>query len=268
MPQRRTSHTVAAAVVTLLVTAVLGIWFLGTQVFCVREVIVEGNRFRSAQEVVIASGIQGGENVFLLDETKVRESLEKDRYLRFMGMTVNLPQTVILRVTENSPQAVLTWLGVLVVIDDQGMVLERSGQLDIGLDLPVVTGVEVSDLTLGQPLSAKNPAQLVAMRSILSALNDLDLVQSVSELNVSNLDNLYLVTREGMKVSLGNTEQIIQKVGILKAVMNELTPEEMRQGSLDVTSGKVGDFSPKPVYDTGPKVDATRQPAVTATPKP
>ena len=95
---------------------------------------------------------------------------------------------------------------------------------------------------LGQVVSAPE-AQLRAMTETLAALYDNAATQYVSELNVSDPNAIYLYTRTGMRVDLGNSEGMGDKVIWMTGALRDLESRGETGGRLDVSSGDKADYS-------------------------
>lgn len=80
------------------------------------------------------------------------------------------------------------------------------------------------------------------MSAALAAIRQANAVSAVSELNVENPDNMYLVARSGMVVMLGDSENLAGKLLLAGAAMNDLQTRGITQGRLDVRSGTQADF--------------------------
>jgi cell division protein FtsQ len=263
MEYERTSparHPGRWAVIVVLAVAALGIFLLQHSVFVVRTVTVEGATRYTPQDVVRIAGIHDGQNVFTLDQQEIAQNLSQDQYLLLDSIYINYPNELILRVRERKPRAALTWMGVLVMLDEEGRVLETSNQLDARLQIPVVTGMEVTSMDVGMDLATRDPAQVRAMNAMLNELALQKVSALVSELNVANLDNLYLVTQEGMKVMLGDLENLEAKLGLARAVLDELRAGGIQTGSIDVSTTTVADYREVPIMANPYLPEATAVP--------
>lgn len=253
-------HPGRAAVIVVLLVTVVGIFLLQNGVFVVRSVTVEGATLYTPEQVVQIAGIHSGQSVFTIDQQAVAENLSRDRYLLLDSLYINYPSELILRVRERKSSAALPWLGVLNVLDSECRVLEKSAQLDTRMQVPVITGADVLSDTIGQTLATREPAQLEAIRAVLGELALQSVTARISELNVANLDNLYLITQEGMKILLGNGDELERKVGLMRAVLDELAAEGKVTGSLDVSTVTVADYRAVPIHAAEYLPDATAVP--------
>ena len=110
--------------------------------------------------------------------------------------------------------------------------------------MPVITGVTVTGCAVGQTVISNVAGQIQAASRVLQALWNSGLQQQVSELNLADLDNLYLITNSGMMVVLGDESAMADKLTWMQAVTQQLAAEGVTTGSLDVSSGTSAIYSP------------------------
>ena len=83
------------------------------------------------------------------------------------------------------------------------------------------------------------------MCNILKTLKALNAQDMVSEMNVSNSQELYLYTRTGIQVVLGDGEEMDKKLQWMKSAVADLESRGETRGRLDVSSGNKADFMPQ-----------------------
>lgn len=254
-PVRRPGH---AAIVVVLLAVVIGVALVLLQrnVFVLRNVSVEGNTRYSQQQVLEMSGLRQGQSIFALDQKEIARSLQEGGLLILESVYINYPNTLILHVHERFPKAALSRNGLYILLDELNIVLEIAGSLDPTLQIPVVTGMDAIRDDPGIELGVRIPAQLASMNEVLKELELQMVTARVSELNVTNLDNLYLVTKEGLIVNLGDSEQMEVKIGMMRAALDELKNRGMYSGTLDVSIPYTADYlegrDPEVHYTTEP----------------
>lgn len=244
-PRKQNTHPGAIALLAILALLAVAVIIVGNTVFIIKEVVVEGNRYCTAQEVIDAAGIVLGGSIFSVDESKVKSGVNANRYLQFAGMWRIYPSRLVLAVEENSPRATLHWMGMLVILGDDGIVLEQSAQIDTVVNVPVITGMQVNYVRVGQPISFSVAGQFDAVKAVLEELYFQNVIGEVSELNVAALDNLYLVTQDGLQVVLGSADNLADKIQLMRTGLNFLRGwKEVRGAVLDVTTGEAADYRP------------------------
>lgn len=208
-----------------------------SRVFVVREVSVEGNELRSDAEIVVRSGIELGQNIYSIDEKQVERNLSGDCYVKFIAMRLDLPDKVTLTVEEREARAAVNCAGVILLIDEEGVILERLSSMPSS-DVIVVSGLDVQLSAQGRTIDSARAEQMKNMKDILSALETGELSAQISELNVNDRNNLYLVSRTGVQIILGDANNLSEKLVWAKAVLEKLTEEGVMSGVLDVSTGK------------------------------
>lgn len=214
---------------------------LHSTVFRVRSINVYGNVNLSADEVVIQSGLAEGQNIFAIDKEQVEKRINANRYLKFQSLRRDYPDTVTLVVYERVPCAAFQSLGIQYMMDKSCMILEQTEHLTPMDGMIVVTGVQVDQAVMGSTLKLRDEDQLTACQGILYELETKGLLGAMSELNVSDLGNLYLVSVDGFSIRLGAYEQIGAKLISCMAVHKELINRGYANGTIDVSA---------PVYPT------------------
>jgi cell division septal protein FtsQ len=230
--------------------AAIGVVWLRTNVYVIQSVTVEGDMGAyTPAEVVACCGVHSGQSVFYVDQLKIAQALSQQLHLELDAVEVKYPNKLILSVHPRAPRAALSILGMLLMVDKDGLVLEASSQLDTRLQIPVVTGMEDVAWNMGRTVIPKDEAQLQAVHDVLNELELQLVITRASELNVAKLDNLYLITREGMKVELGDRSDMERKIGLMRAVLAELAKASVYTGSLDVSSGTVADYQEMQIFN-------------------
>lgn len=220
------------AAVCVLVILVRG------RIYVIREIEVTGNSMKSASEIAGQSGLYLGMNIMNVDRESVERNLSGDSYVKLLDVEVNLPDTVILRVSERSACAAVNCAGVILLISEDGYILERLTSVPETEGIVVVSGMDVSVGPQGRTIESDVAGQKRVMSAVLAAIRTAGMEKWVSELNVADMDNLYLVSDTGIQVLLGDEMQLEDKLVWTRAVMEKLTLDGVMSGVLDVSSGK------------------------------
>jgi len=240
-----TRHPGAAAFVGLLIVLAVAALIVSNMFFVVKTVAVQGNSFCTWEEILALSGIRPGDSMFSIDTNKVREGINANRYLSYVGLLREFPSHVTVLVEEHAPRAMLPSMGMLVLIGADGFVLEESPDIGMPLQVPTITGAQADRIRVGYPVIYSQAGQGAAAEAILDVLDSFGAASEVSELNVGALDNLYLITEDGLQVMLGSGQGMREKIALMMMLLPMLRENaEVRGGVLDVTSGITGDFRP------------------------
>lgn len=102
--------------------------FVHSGLFTLKKVLIYGNRHLGHVEVVELMNLRGGENLLTLSMEDVYEKLHSSAWVRTVSMRKQLPDTLIVRLKESSPVALLQSGNGLFVLDSEGLLLERVSE--------------------------------------------------------------------------------------------------------------------------------------------
>ena len=232
-----------AAIVLALVAAVVLALLLGGRVFIVRRISVQGNQLFTDRAIADQSGIDLGQSIFSVDQDAIYSAFVGNGDITLEGVAVHWPDTVELTVRERQGRAYISYLGTALLVDQDMVIMRQLSDLPAD-GMPVITGVTVTGCAVGQTVISNVAGQIQAASRVLQALWNCGLQQQVSELNLADLDNLYLITNSGMMVVLGDESAMADKLTWMQAVTQQLAAEGVTTGSLDVSSGTSAIYAP------------------------
>ncbi len=218
----------------LLAIVTVGVVVAQQTLFRLETVYVIGNEDKTPQQVVISSGLARGQNMLNIEEADIARRMSEDHTIIFKGMQKEYPSTIHLYIEERKTVATMQWLGMLYTLDSQGMVMRMENSSILPQGLPVVTGFKANSVTVGQLLGLKDIKQMEAYQTVMYELNQQIYADQVSEINLADPENIYLVTLEGVTARLGNAEWMEGKIGAVKTCMAYLRQLGKTNGVLDV----------------------------------
>ena len=243
MRRRRRKNSIIQWVAAALVLAA-AVWLLiANVVFVVREVDVEGEGEVPEADVRRLSGIHLGTRMLDLNVARVRESVESDGRLAFVALDRQFPSRVLLTVRPRTWDALILQGGKILVLDSDAYVVQVADQLP-ATHVPYVSGIKAMYYSPGRQLDTSD-GRCPAMSAVLKALKEQGATSYVSELSVSNTDDLRIYTSSGMTVLLGNAENMEAKVAWMTAALTDLQARGQTRGTLDVSSATKADFMPE-----------------------
>lgn len=235
-PPRKSSGALTVVCVLILVLAVAVI--LNETLLKIGPVWVVGNRMFSWEDVIVAAGLDRPVSYFTVSEKKIADGVNSNRYLVFEGLEKHFPNGLTIYLRERVPVARVQEMGADYFLDDEGMVLEReslranSGQPE---DMVVVTGLKPKELRVGQFMTAGTADHLKAYRMLLEELEQQGCLSQISELNVTDPESIYLVTRDGYSAHLGDLTSLRAKIGTVRAVVAKLREMGNSGGMLEAS---------------------------------
>ncbi|OHB33877.1 MAG: hypothetical protein A2X84_10890 [Desulfuromonadaceae bacterium GWC2_58_13] len=189
--------------------------------FKVDTVRVENQARVSEQEIVALSDVTVGNNIFELDLERIGRKIEENPWIFSARVQRLFPRTVVIRVEERSPMAVIN-LDYLYYVDGRGEIFKVLEAQD-SLDYPVLTGLERQDL-LDCPEESRR--QLQGMMELVEELTGRQIfaLNDVSEIHLDPTDEIVLYTRNGgIPVRMG-TGDYRAKLDRLERIYGDLKP--------------------------------------------
>ncbi len=192
--------------------------------FKVREIRVEGAAVYDEQEVASLSGIESGDNIFLINKSAAAKNiLGKLPYADAVRISRDLPGTVVIHLTEAAPAGMIENRGSYWLFDTQGNLLESVAVLTPP-KLPVVRGVTLTAPLLGDELNFpdEDKPKSEPLLELLRALQAHELWDGVTELDVSQLSNLRFTYGE-YKVELGTPDMLEKKMQTMVLALEQIS---------------------------------------------
>lgn len=219
---------------------IAGIFFaLKSELFYVRDIQVEGNRFYTPAQVIEMSGLTTGKNMFFEIKTKpARDALLETPYIRLASIRREPMHTLRIKLEERLEYAAVPDGDFYVLIDNEGMVLSIS---DKQPPLPLLEGMVVEDMEPGVPLKVDQAYLLTDTLKLLKATDETDLyfprIYFTSVLVRAYINDQYYVEGEPSEIE-SNLEQI-------RTTMQEQYAAGVSKGIIRVGSGGYLAFDPR-----------------------
>ncbi len=245
-PKRRNRGLTFVLALVLAASAAL---FLDKTVFQVRHVTISGNRTVPGAEILSLCGMTESVGIITLNEADVRAGVESHRYLRFVSLEKHYPDSVTITVSERERDAYITVQGITYALDDEGMVLERY---PAGTEAPAgplrVTGLSTRDIRVGEKIVPVNTTQLAAYGAVTEELKIQGALGQFAELNVADVQNIYLTSTDGFVVSFGDQKDIRAKLLTVRGVLEYAHSAALPRGTLDASVPGYATYAPLEPY--------------------
>ena len=229
----------------LLVVATIALIVIMETIFRIQAVYVIGNKAKTPQEIVTLSGLKRGESIFSIREEDIKSALTSDHTIIYKGMKKDYPSTIYLYIDEREAVAMMQWLGMQYMLDENGLVMSEHSNMELPAGMPLVTGFRVSNANAGQPLMVRSDQQLEAYHAIMEELRLQVYTAQITEINLSDPHKLYLITQEGVTAYLGDASYMQAKIGALRTYMAYLRQLGKKSGTLDVSVPEDAKYMPE-----------------------
>lgn len=242
MRRRRQRRNRKWIIPVILLALVLICGLLLRFVFVVRNVDITGHESVMRTEAVMrAARIGFGTSILNVDRYEIEEAINDTGNLKFEALEIQYPDTVRIQVSPRSREAMMLHMGKIRILDAEACVMESLDELP-NMDLIYVSGIQALNCEKGRQIQADED-QLQAYCAVIEALNRHGADIYVSELKLDNPQDMYIITRTGITVSLGDGQKMSGKIAWMKSAVIDLEQRGERGGLLDVSSGNKADYS-------------------------
>lgn len=205
--------------------------------FRVEDITVTGVSRYTAQEIIDASGVEKGDNLFLVGSSRTAQKIYSTLpYVDEVNIRHALPDGLVINVTERTPAAVIQGDEGWWIIDAKGKILEQVSK-------PEQSGVaEVSGLTallpaVGTTLAVEDAEglKLESLMDLLSALEQRDILGEVSSIDLSSAAEISMVYDGRLTVKMRMSDDFMWQTRVLTESMAQGIIQSNETGVVDLT---------------------------------
>ena len=238
--KRRSAWAGPLALVLLFLVAVLVLSLF----FRVSSIEVVNASEYTAEEIIRASGIEKGANLFFVDRFKAASMIFSDLpYMDTVSIRRQLPGKIIIQAEGSAPAAYLELDGECWLIDRWGKMLGTVSALEAGgypeiRNLEPITAIAGTDMIV----EGDNEERLAYLSELLSPLQAEGMLPYVQWIDLKTLSNPSLRLDGRITVYLGERDALDYRVALLRDVTERLSREDT--GTLYYAGGNAWTFSP------------------------
>lgn len=229
--RRRVFYLVLLAV--LLLVFAIGIVAI---FFRVSSITVEGNVAYEDSEIIEASGIEKGMNIYLIDDSSVSSRiLSQFPYVRTVDVDRNIPGNIVIDMKCDSPDYYFEICGEYFVVSRDMRVMKRfTDKETLKAELPDViklTGGDIKTAIVGRELEFVISSYSDTAKQLLSILESTEIFSGVSSVDFSDRFNMYVVYRSRLKANIGNSDETELKLRFMNEIVKDLGEAK---GTIDI----------------------------------
>lgn len=181
------------------------------ETFRLDKITVSGNKEFMYNELIELSGINLGENIFMIDLDSVKAGIEVEPQIEVISIERNIPDEIVLNVRERSALALLKFSSWYLSIDIDGVVIDI-----IESEVPVgyinVSGVATRGFVLGDKVLLEDKIQSESLVRLLHSFDDAGVSNLIMELDIFEIEEVRMVLRNGLRVNIGHPSNLERKL--------------------------------------------------------
>lgn len=221
-------------ILVFIIAAAVALFF--SPIFNISNITVSGTNELTSEYVISAAGLENGMHVSGLRIGKSEEQLNKTPYISSAKIRYKFPSSLEISVTEKMPVVYYGFADGYVGINVDGIVTDIVQTAD--KSLPVASGIKLVSYSIGQrpEPDGTGSAQIDVLTEVAGKLYDMGMAADIASVDVSEITNIILVTKSGLTVKCGDTNELEYKLSALKEVL----PQAGNGGIADIsTPGQV-----------------------------
>ena len=213
--------------------------------FKVEHIEVEGAERYGAQEIIDASGISVGDNLFLMDKYEVAARIHSSlNYVESVRISRHLPSTLRITVTECRSTVAVEQEEVAFLISGSGKIVDTAtiGSVE---GCALVTGLTLDQPQLGKSIQADsdNERACQVLLELLDRLYDKDMLGNVQAIHLEDPSRITLRYLDRFDVIIPWDADFNYKLDYLLAVVEKL--EDNERGTINMTQDRKVNFIPE-----------------------
>ena len=205
--------------------------------FRVEDITVVGQSKYTQQEIIGASGIELGDNLFLINCVQVGRKIATDLpYVDEVQPRRAYPDGVVITVTECVPAAVVQGGEGWWIIDARGKLLEQVASPQQG------GAAKVTGLTALLPVASKKLAveaaesiRLESLLGLLQALSERDMLAKVSDIDLTSAADVVMTYDGRLTVKMRMSDDFQWQTRVLAESIGQGIIQPNERGTVDLT---------------------------------
>lgn len=223
---------------------VVGIIFVMSVLLRVSEIRVEGNEHYTQQEIISATGLETGDNIFFFDKfSTISRAYTKLPYLEEVTVERQLPGRLTIRVVESKALAYLFVDGEEWTIDRSCKILGKAVEGETEELIPIY-GIKPGTLMIGERLERADGSEerVDYLAELLGQLQERGLASETEWVDFTDTNKVFFKYTDKYQVVIGDGENVEHKFAMLMSVLSQLKEGDV--GTIDVSRGEKAHFIP------------------------
>lgn len=215
----------------VFITGIFILFSLKTNYFYVNKVIVEGNKYVVANEVVKQSGITENTNILYMNVRTIKDGILSNSYISTVKIKRKLPNTIVIEIEERSPRYIINNNDKIYILDSNLFILEVREDNPLGL--PEIIGLDTEGKNLGEK-ATDSPRMSYFIENYTRLMDSLSEPIPISKIDLRDTLNIKLEINK-LIIKLGDEEDLEDKLNKVINILKEESNYINLEGYIDVS---------------------------------
>lgn len=227
------SRIVLLVLVGISAIVLLGLGIMNGELFKVNDIQINAEDIsdNEIEQIQKLANISKGQSIFDIDTKKIIEDINASGTYTAESASVVYPSTVKITVSKRIPHAIIETEYGYILIDKDCCVISTLNDIS-GYNLPIFTGIRISQYAYGAVIQTKDPFQKSLMTTVLDSLYGLSTVDLINIISIADPSNMYLISTNGKRLDLFEAADVSSK-------LSHLSKKELQNIILDENNCKI-----------------------------
>lgn len=218
---------------------------LFTPIFGITQISVTGNTLLAAEDVIVISGIEKGENVFRINKKKTENALAAEAYIEAAKIKRKFPAKIVIEIDEAKHDIIIDTPQEFIVTTIAGRVLKKTDDVS-DLASPIIYGIDVTQSELAAKIETEDDAVLNMNLERIGCFYETEYWDDIDEFYVSDVSNFVVIMKSGMKITFGSidsNESLQRKIKMMTQILPQVQQSEKSYLDLTTDKGYFGEYT-------------------------
>lgn len=230
----------------IFILALAAFFFLQSSFFRVNKIEVHNMKQLTREQIVSLSGLTPGVNIFKADLKQAQSKIALNPMVSSVEITRKLPRTIVVNVTERKSLALIPDKGSFIIVGEDGFCLATTKNLNT-VNMPLITGLTPKGSVPGKKISDEKIKTALDYLLTMS----LNLRASISEINLTDLNNVRVYMIDGTEIRFGDDSRIADKMKLYEEVIGQNYKNKIQYIDISYEGNPVIKFVGTPLNNTG-----------------
>lgn len=212
--RRRQNLRLVAALFFLAALVAILVLIYNSSYWRIKKIETNSGKHFSAQEIKAIAKVPPDTSLLKFPGDLIGSRISQNPWVARVTFSRRLPSTLIIKVEERQPFAVINQGGVYYLIDRSGFVITRWRRVH-NFQVPVINDLDLDEIEVGH----KHRSEL--LRTVIDILSNLPklLKDSVVSVSIPDLSKLTLYTGDNLEIVYGPAKQMAKKNAVIEKII-------------------------------------------------
>ncbi|MBS4535409.1 FtsQ-type POTRA domain-containing protein [Clostridium sp. D2Q-14] len=224
-------------IILIFLISILSILLLTqTTFFNVENIEIKGNSIVKKDEILMASGINEGENIFRISIKKTESSLLKHPYIKEVKINRRFPNKIIIDLVERKDTLAYEINDTYIIMDSEGYVVNILSEFK-NKNIPLIKGDKEINAKVSEKIDFEDYSFLEDILYMLSICNQNDFSFNIHNI-LQEKEGIILELNLGTYIAFGRLDDVEYKLRLMNEIIKDLQDKEIFPEKIYLNKGK------------------------------